>query len=31
MPNPVFGVMTHEQWQALHVNHARLHLSFMLV
>lgn len=30
MPNPVFGPLTHEEWQALHVNHARLHLSFQL-
>jgi hypothetical protein len=31
MPNPVFGILTHDEWQALHVNHARLHLSFMIL
>lgn len=29
-PNPVFGVMTHEEWMALHVNHARLHFGFFI-
>lgn len=27
-PNPTFGVLTHEEWKALHVTHSRLHLSF---
>lgn len=31
LPNPVFGPLSHDEWQALHVNHARLHLSFMLL
>jgi len=31
LPNPVFGILTHEEWKALHVNHARLHLSFQIV
>lgn len=28
-PNPVFGRMTHDEWQALHCRHAELHLSFL--
>jgi hypothetical protein len=31
LPNPVFGPLTHEQWKALHLRHAELHLSFMEV
>jgi hypothetical protein len=27
-PNSTFGVLTHEEWKALHVTHSRLHLSF---
>jgi len=27
-PNVVFGILTHQEWMALQVNHARLHLSF---
>ena len=26
--NPVFGPLTHEQWIALNLRHAELHLSF---
>jgi hypothetical protein len=26
--NPVFGTLTHEQWIALNLRHAELHLSF---
>jgi hypothetical protein len=29
-PNPMFGAMTHEEWQAAHVGHSRLHMSFLL-
>jgi hypothetical protein len=28
--NPVFGRMTHEQWIALNLRHAELHMSFLL-
>lgn len=28
-PNPVFGKLTHDEWQALHRGHAELHLSFV--
>jgi Protein of unknown function (DUF1569) len=28
-PNPIFGPLTHEQWIALHLRHAELHLSYM--
>lgn len=31
LPNPVFGTLTHEEWIALHVNHAKLHLSFFAI
>jgi len=27
-PNPVFGPLTHEEWIALNLRHAELHLSF---
>ena len=27
--SPVFGTMTHEDWNNLHLRHAELHLSFM--
>ena len=28
IPNPAFGPLTHEQWIALNLRHAELHLSF---
>lgn len=27
-PNPLFGKLTHSEWQALHMRHAELHLGF---
>ncbi|HZZ27852.1 MAG TPA: DUF1569 domain-containing protein [Pirellulales bacterium] len=29
-PSPVFGPMTHEEWDQLHLRHAELHLSFFV-
>lgn len=29
-PNPIFGPMTHEEWIAVNLRHAELHLSFFL-
>lgn len=29
IPNIVFGPMTHEEWKALNLRHAELHLSFL--
>lgn len=29
-PNPLFGRMTHEQWIALNLRHAELHMSFLV-
>lgn len=29
-PNPVLGPLSHDQWMRLHLNHASLHLSFLL-
>lgn len=29
VPNPFFGKMTHEQWIALNLRHAELHMSFL--
>ena len=29
-PSPVFGQMTHEEWDQLHLRHAELHLSFFV-
>ena len=28
-PSPVFGPMTHEEWEQLHCRHAELHFSFI--
>jgi Protein of unknown function (DUF1569) len=28
-PNPVFGVMTHDEWKAMNLRHCELHLSFL--
>ena len=28
--NPVFGVLTHDQWIQLNLRHAELHLSFQI-
>jgi hypothetical protein len=28
LPNPAFGRLTHDEWIALHLRHAELHLSF---
>jgi hypothetical protein len=28
--NPIFGRLTHEEWTALHLRHAELHLGFMV-
>lgn len=30
LPNPVFGVMKHEEWIKLNLRHAELHLSFFV-
>jgi hypothetical protein len=27
-PNPIFGPLTHDEWTALHLRHAELHLGF---
>lgn len=29
-PNPVFGLMTHDEWLRLNLRHAELHLSFFV-
>jgi len=29
-PSPLFGPMSHEQWEQLHCRHAELHLGFLL-
>ena len=29
-PSPVFGVMSHEEWDQLHRIHAEMHMSFLL-
>ena len=29
-PNPVFGVLTNEEWTQLHLLHSALHLSFLV-
>jgi hypothetical protein len=31
VPNPLFGMMTHEQWKKLHLRHAELHFGFYQV
>ncbi len=28
-PHPIFGPLSHDEWWAMHLGHARLHLSFM--
>jgi hypothetical protein len=28
-PNPIFGPLTHDEWQQMHLRHAELHLSFL--
>ena len=28
--HPLFGEMTHEEWDKIHLNHAALHLSFLV-
>lgn len=28
-PSPVFGKMTHQRWEQLHLRHAELHLGFL--
>ena len=28
-PHPILGTLTHEEWMALHLRHAELHLSFL--
>lgn len=28
-PNPIFGELSHKEWQTLHARHAELHLSFL--
>lgn len=27
-PHPIFGPLTHDEWKAMHLRHAELHLSF---
>lgn len=29
VPNPVFGPLTHDEWKALHMRHAELHLGYL--
>jgi hypothetical protein len=29
VPNPIFGPLTHEEWRALNLRHAELHLGFL--
>jgi hypothetical protein len=29
-PNVIFGALTHEEWIALNLRHAELHLGFLL-
>ncbi|WP_435016291.1 DUF1569 domain-containing protein [Tundrisphaera sp. TA3] len=29
LPHPLFGRLTHDEWMALHLRHAELHLSFL--
>ena len=31
IPNPIFGPLTHTEWQSMHRGHAQLHLSFFVV
>jgi len=28
-PNPIFGPLTHDEWKAMHLRHAELHLGFL--
>lgn len=28
-PHPIFGPLTHDEWVAMHLRHAELHLSFL--
>lgn len=28
-PNPLFGPMSHDEWKAVHLRHAELHLGFL--
>jgi hypothetical protein len=28
-PNPIFGPLTHDEWKAINLRHAELHLSFL--
>jgi len=30
LPSPIFGPLTHEEWKAMHLRHAELHLSFFV-
>lgn len=30
IPNPIFGVMTHEEWKQGHLRHAELHLGYLI-
>ncbi len=30
-PNPLFGPLTHAEWQSMHRGHAQLHLSFFVI
>ena len=29
-PNPIFGKLTNDEWNQLHLNHAKLHMSFLV-
>jgi hypothetical protein len=31
MPNPLFGPLTHQEWQSMNRGHAQLHLSFFVI
>ena len=30
-PNPLFGPLTHQEWQSMNLGHAALHLSFFVI
>jgi hypothetical protein len=29
-PSPILGTLTHEEWIAMHLRHAELHLGFLI-
>ena len=28
-PNPIFGRLTHDEWKAINLRHAELHMGFL--